>query len=50
MITRFNVDIETSDGKPIMQYQGVPAQTKKEAINKVKQQLVFTAERVEANK
>lgn len=41
----FDVEVETVSGTPLIVFQGVSAQTKAEAINRVKQQLTFTAER-----
>lgn len=43
--TKFDVEVETVSGNPLIVFQGVVAQTKNEAINAVKQQLTFTAER-----
>jgi hypothetical protein len=45
-MTTFNVAIEDGKGKHVRTFHNVPAQTKREAINKVKSMLVFTAERV----
>jgi hypothetical protein len=44
-LTKFNVDVETANGNPVIQFQDIQAQTKGEAVNKAKQMLVFTAER-----
>lgn len=44
-LTRFDVEIETASGMPLVVMQDVVAQTKKEAINICKQRLTFTAER-----
>lgn len=43
--TSFDVEVETVSGNPLIVFQGVHAQTKAEAINRVKQQLTFTASR-----
>jgi hypothetical protein len=43
--TTFDVEVETITGTPLIVFQGVAAQTKAEAINKVRQKLTFTAER-----
>lgn len=43
--TSFDVEVETVTGTPLIVFQGVSAQTKAEAINRVRQQLTFTAER-----
>lgn len=43
---RFDVLIEDKSGKHIAVFEGVPAQTRSEAVNKVKQMLTFTAERI----
>lgn len=45
MISRFDVSIETVSGTPLIVFQGIPAKTKAQAINKASQMLVFTAER-----
>lgn len=45
MFSRFDVSIETSSGTPLFVFQGIPAKTKAQAINKASQMLVFTAER-----
>lgn len=45
MITKFDVAVESSEGEPVCTIREIPAQTKKEAINKAIQRLTFTAER-----
>lgn len=42
---RFDVEVETASGNPLIVFQGIEAQTKSEAINKAKQLLTFSAER-----
>jgi hypothetical protein len=44
-MTYFTVELEDSNGKLVGKFYNVAAQTKKEAINKVKSGLVFSAER-----
>lgn len=43
--TSFDVEVETASGMLLIVFQGIEAQTKGEAINKVKQMLTFSAER-----
>ena len=43
--TKFDVNIETASGTPLIVFQGIPAKTRAQAINKASQMLVFTAER-----
>ena len=43
--TAFDVEIETENGNSLIVFKDIIAQTKGEAINKVKQKLVFTAEK-----
>lgn len=43
--TKFDVNIETASGNPLIVFQGIPAKTRAQAINKAQQMLVFTAER-----
>ncbi len=43
--TRFDVEVETSNGTPLIVFQDLVAQTKAEAINRAKQMLTFSAER-----
>lgn len=43
--SKFDVHIETNRGTDLIVFQGIPAKTKAQAINKASQMLVFTAER-----
>lgn len=46
-LTKFTVVVEdTKTGAPLITYSDVIAQTRTEAINKTKQKLTFSAERI----
>jgi hypothetical protein len=47
-MTKFDVSIENGEGEPIAVIKSIPAQTKREAINKAIAKLAFTAERVKS--